>query len=311
VSPRTTVVYARGASPESDDTAGVAEAVRAARGADAVVLVVGETPSMSAEAGSRASLDLPGAQLRLAQAVQAAGVPTAVVLMNGRPLSIGWLAERVPAIVETWFLGVEHGTATADVLFGDYNPGGKLPVTFPRTVGQVPLYYDHKTTGRPPSEDNHFSSKYIDVPWTPLYPFGHGLSYTTFTYGPPRLSAAALRPGETLRAEVDVTNAGRRAGDEVVQLYVRDDVASVTRPVRELRGFRRVHLEPGETRTVRFTLGVQDLAFYDAGMTRVAEPGSFTVFVGRSSAETREARFQLTTPGAAAVPVPATCGAAP
>jgi beta-glucosidase len=213
--------------------------------------------------------------------------------MNGRPLAIGWLAERVPAIVETWFLGVEHGTATADVLFGDYAPGGKLPVTFPRAVGQVPIYYSHKNTGRPPSEDNKFSSKYIDLPWTPLYPFGHGLSYTTFAYGAPRLSATTLRPGETLRVDVDVTNTGARAGSEVVQLYVQDLVASVTRPVKELRAFRRVTLGPGERRTVSFTLRPDDLAFYDLAMRRVVEPGFFKVFVGTSSAEVAEARFEV------------------
>lgn len=307
VSQRTTVLYARGASPESDDTTGVAEAVSLTRRSDAVVLVIGETPAMSAEAASRASIELPGAQLRLAQALHATGVPTVVVLMNGRPLAIQWLHDNVPAIVETWFLGIEGGPATADVLFGDYNPGGKLPATFPRATGQVPIYYSHKNTGRPASRENKYTSKYIDLPWTPLYPFGHGLSYTTFTVSAPRLDKTTLRSGDSLHVDVDVTNTGSVAGDEVVQLYVRDDVASVTRPVKELRGFRRVSVQPGQMTIVRFVLSDRDLAFYDATMRRVIEPGRFTVFVGSSSEAVREARFDLVTPSARPVRVPEVC----
>jgi beta-glucosidase len=309
VSAGTTVRYARGASPESDDTTGIAQAVSVARGADAVVLVIGETPGMSAEASSRASIDLPGAQLRLAQAVKATGVPVVVVLMNGRPLATQWLHDNVPAIVETWFLGTEHGSATADVLFGDVNPAGRLPVTVPRVTGQIPIYYAHRNTGRPPSAPNKYSSKYLDVSFEPLYVFGHGLSYTTFEYGAPTLSATTMRPGDSLRVDVEVTNTGRTAGDEVVQLYLRDEVASIARPVRELRGFRRVHLAPGERRTVRFTLDVRDLAFYDADMHHVAEPGAFRVFAGGSSAATRDARFTLVTPRNAPVAVEAGCPA--
>ncbi|HEX5831281.1 MAG TPA: glycoside hydrolase family 3 C-terminal domain-containing protein, partial [Gemmatimonadaceae bacterium] len=290
---RARVLHARGAPVDSADTTGFAEAVRIARQADAVVLVLGEHHDMSAEARNRTSLDLPGVQRQLAQAVHATGKPVVAVLMNGRPLAIPWLAEHVPAIVEAWYLGVQTGPAVADVLFGDVNPGGKLPVTFPRTVGQVPLYYNHKNTGRPPREEERYTSKYIDAPWTPLFPFGHGLSYTTFTYGAPRLSAAEIGPTDSLVVTVDVTNSGARAGDEVVQLYVRDDAASVTRPVRALRGFRRVPLGAGETRTVRFTLGADDLAFHDQRMRRVVEPGTFTVWVGGSSAADREARFRV------------------
>jgi beta-glucosidase len=262
---------------------------------------------MSAEAASRASIDLPGAQLRLARAVRATGVPVVAVLMNGRPLAIQWLQDSVPAIVESWFPGTEGGSAVADVLFGEYNPGGKLPVTFPRATGQVPIHYDHRNTGRPADEKNHYTSKYIDVPFTPLYPFGHGLSYTTFVYGEPRLGASTLRPGETLRVSVDVTNGGARAGDEVVQLYLRDDVASVTRPVKQLRGFQRVRLAPGERRTVTFTLDEQALAFLDSSMARVVEPGTFTVYTGTSSAEVREARFRFETADGKAVRVPEKC----
>ncbi|MDQ6634390.1 MAG: beta-glucosidase BglX [Gemmatimonadota bacterium] len=309
VSAGTTVRYARGASPESDDTTGIAQAVSLARGADAVVLVIGETPAMSAEASSRASIELPGAQLRLAQAVKATGVPVVVVLMNGRPLATQWLHDNVPAIVETWFLGTEHGSATADVLFGDANPGGHLPITVPRVTGQVPIYYAHRNTGRPPSVPNKYSSKYLDVSFEPLYVFGHGLSYTTFAYGAPTLSTATMRPGDTLRVHAEVTNTGRVAGEEVVQLYLRDEVASIARPVRELKGFRRVLLAPGERRTVQFTLDVRDLAFYDADMRHVAEPGAFRVFVGGSSAATRDARFTLETPGKVPVPVEVGCPA--
>ncbi len=308
VSPGTRVLYERGASPVQDDTTGIAGAVRVAMQADAVVLVLGEVPDQSAEAASRASIELPGAQLQLAQAIAAAGKPVVVVLMNGRPLALQWLHDNVPAIVETWFLGVEHGTATADVLFGDYNPGGKLTATFPRVTGQVPIYYNHRKTGRPPTSEK-YTSKYIDVPWTPLYPFGHGLSYTSFRYAEPRLSATTMRPSDSLRIEVDVTNAGAVAGDEVVQLYVRDDVASVTRPVQELRGFHRVRLTPGETRTIGFVLDVEDLAFHDSALDRVAEPGSFTVFVGGSSVDSKQLRFTLETADGRPVRVPETCAA--
>ncbi|HEY9427973.1 MAG TPA: beta-glucosidase BglX, partial [Gemmatimonadaceae bacterium] len=293
VSPATRILRARGTSVAGSDTSGIAEAVRIARRADAVVMVLGEERDMSGESRNRAFIGLPGEQLRLAKAVQATGKPVVVVLMNGRPLATPWLAEHVPAIVESWYLGVEMGTAVADVLFGDYNPGGKLPVTVPRAVGQVPIYYNHKSTGRPPSDSDRYTSKYIDIPWTPLYPFGYGSSYTTFEYGEPRLSATEIRRGDSLVVTVSVTNSGAREGDEVVQLYLRDDVASVTRPVKELRGFRRITLRPGETRMVTFTVAADDLAFYDRAMRRVIEPGSFTVYVGTSSDSTRDARFRV------------------
>jgi beta-glucosidase len=308
--PRTNVVHAPGLANVRDTSrAGFRDAVRAARRADAIVLVVGETGDMSGEASSRASLDLPGAQRELVEAVKAAAgeKPLVVVLMNGRPLALQWLHDAVPAIVESWFLGVETGPALADVLFGAVNPGGKLPVTFPRAVGQVPLYYAHRLTGRPPAERNEYTSKYEDTPWTPLYPFGHGLSYTTFRYGAPSLSATRITPGQTLTVSVDVTNTGTRDGDEVVQLYVRDRAASVTRPVMELRGFRRVPLRPGETRTVAFRLTVDDLAFWGPGMRRIAEPGAFAVYVGASSASVREAAFTLETADGSAVAVPERC----
>jgi len=290
----TQVVYVEGTSLEGGETTGIAEAVKAAQQADAVLLFLGEHPDMSAEARNRTSLDLPGAQQALADAVAKVGKPTAAVLLNGRPLSIGPLRERVPAILEAWFPGVEGGNAVADVVFGDFNPAGKLPVTFPRTVGQVPIYYAHKNTGRPPSETERYTSKYIDVPWTPLYAFGHGLSYTTFQYGGLAVKHPRIAADGSQEVSVTVTNTGKRAGAEVVQLYVRDDVASVTRPVKLLRGFERVQLAPGQSKTVTFKLGFEDLAMYDAAMKRVVEPGSFTVFAGGNSVDTLEAKFEVT-----------------
>jgi beta-glucosidase len=298
--PGTRVVHARGTGMAAGDTSGFPAALAAARTADAVILVLGETEDMSAEANSRASLDLPGAQLELAKRIVALDKPVVVVLMNGRPLSIPWLDEHVPAIIEAWYLGVQMGPAVADVLLGDYNPSGKLPVTFPRTVGQVPLHYDHKQTGRPPVDSIKYTSKYIDVAWTPLYPFGHGLSYTTFSYAAPGLDRTRPGVGDTVTVSVAVTNTGTRAGAEVVQLYLRDDVGSSTRPVRQLRGFQKIMLAPGETRTVTFRLGPDELGVYvrslgagELGFRKVVEPGSFTVFVGGSSMTTNQARFEV------------------
>jgi beta-glucosidase len=227
------------------------------------------------------------------QLVHSTGKPTVVVLMNGRPLSIQWIADSIPAIVEAWYPGVQAGPAIADVLFGDYSPSGKLPVTIPRNVGQVPIFYNHKNTGRPPSATDSYTSQYIDVPWTPLFPFGHGLSYTKFAYDSLRLSARQIRARDSIVVSVDVTNTGSRPGDEVVQLYLRDDVASITRPVKELRGFRRISLPPGERRTVTFTLGRADFEFWGPEMKLIVEPGWFTVYVGTSSEDVHEARFEV------------------
>jgi beta-glucosidase len=293
VGPKTKVMYAKGCEIEGGSTEGFSEAVRLAQQADVVILAVGESAEMSGEAASRTSLDLPGHQLELIKAIHATGKPIIVVLMNGRPLTIGWVAENVPAILETWFAGIQAGHAIADVLFGDVNPGGKLPVTFPRTVGQVPLYYNHKNTGRPPQEDNKYTSKYLDAQWTPLFPFGFGLSYTQFRLTNLQLSATRIRRDENLTVTAEVENIGQRPGDEVVQLYIRDVAASVTRPVRELKGFRRLTLQPGEKRTVRFTLGPEQLGFYDRQMRFVVEPGEFKVYVGNSSVGGLEAGFEV------------------
>lgn len=293
--PRTRVTYAKGAASVlgGTDTTGFPAAVRAARRADAVVLVVGETQAMSGEAASRANIDLPGVQLALAKEIVATGKPVVVVLENGRPLATPWLARHAPALLETWFLGVQTGPAVADVLFGDYDPSGRLPVTVPRAVGQIPIFYDHMNTGRPPSATNHYTSKYLHLPWTPLYPFGYGLSYTTFDIGAPHLSSPTLHPGDTLVVSARVTDTGERAGTEVVQLYLHDEVRSVTPPVKELRGFRRVTLEPGRTKTVHFRVTVSDLTFWGLHHTWTYEPGWFTVYVGSSSAHVKSARFRL------------------
>jgi beta-glucosidase len=294
VSTKTQIEYVRGAAPSSKDTSGIADAERAARAADSVVLVVGEDEDMSGEARNRTGLGLPGAQQQLFERVIATGKPVTVVLMNGRPLALMKLADRAPAIVESWYLGVEHGNALADVLFGDVNPSGRLACSMPRNVGQVPLYYNHKNTGRPPSEKDRYTSKYLDVAWTPLYPFGYGLSYTSFAYSPPQLSASSIGPRDSLTVKVGVRNTGQRAGIETVQLYLRDDVASVTRPVEALRGFARVALQPGAATEVSFTLDQEDFALLGLDLQRVIEPGTFTVFTGSSSADVQSARFEVT-----------------
>jgi beta-glucosidase len=292
VSPATRVVHVKGCEVDGGGADGIGPAVEAARAADAVVLVVGESAEMSGEAASRSVLDLPGRQMDLVRAVHAAGRPTVVVLVNGRPLTIGWIAENVPAVLETWQGGTEAGHATADVLFGDVNPGAKLPVTFPRSVGQVPIYYAHKATGRPPSAEK-WTSKYLDLPVTPQFPFGHGLSYTTFELSALKLGAERVGAGDAVKVEVTVKNTGTRAGDEVVQVYVTDVAASVTRPVKQLRGFERVRLEPGASKLVSFTLGPADLGLLDARMSWVVEPGEFRVTVGNSSEGGLTARFEV------------------
>jgi len=292
VSAATQVLYAQGAGIEDTSTAGFADAVTAARRAKVAILVLGERHDMSGEAASRATLGLPGVQQQLLEAVAATGTPVVLVLMNGRPLILEWAAEHVPSIVETWFLGVEAGNATAEVLFGDVNPSGRLTATFPRDVGQIPLYYNHRNTGRPTSAEK-YTSKYIDVPVSPRYPFGFGLSYTTFAYRDLKLSAARVGPADTVRVTVTLANTGTREGTEVVQLYVHDEVGSVARPVRELKGFRRVTLKPGEARAVELRLAVRDLAFYGLDMRPTVEAGTFRVFVGPNSAEGLEASFQV------------------
>jgi beta-glucosidase len=293
VSPATRVLYAKGCDVEGGTGEGIEEAVRIARDSEVVLVAVGESAEMSGEAASRSSLDLPGRQMDLVKAVQATGRPTVAVLMNGRPLSINWISEHMPAILETWFAGTQAGHAIADVLFGDVSPGGKLVVTFPRTVGQIPIYYNHRNTGRPFDSTNKYTSKYLDLPETPLYPFGHGLSYTRFRLTDLELSARAIPPDGTVTVSAELQNVGERAGDEVVQLYLRDLVGSVTRPVKELKGFERITLQAGEKRRVAFRLTPQDLGFYNREMRFVVEPGTFSVTLGTSSVGGLEARFEV------------------
>ena len=293
VSPETKLLYAEGTDVNGDSDKGFADAVAVAQSADIVIMVMGESEAMSGEGNSRSKLGLPGNQLNLVKAVMKTGKPVVVVLMNGRPLTINWLNDHVPGILETWFLGIEAGPAIANVLFGDYNPSGKLPITFPRDEGQIPVYYSHLNTGRPVKVGDRYTSHYIDVPNTPLYPFGYGLSYTSFSYSPISLSTKHLRWNDTLKISVKLTNTGQREGTEVAQLYTRDLVASVSRPVKELKGFQRVKLSPGESTIVTFILSRNDLAFYKNDMSYGAEPGEFEVFIGGSSDAAVQSNFTL------------------
>ncbi len=268
----------------------IAAAVQVATKADVVVLVLGENEQTSREAwaptheGDRDNLDLLGNQDDLAKAILAAGKPTAVFLIHGRPNSINYIAANVPAILDGWYLGQETGTAVADVLFGDYNPGGKLPITVPRTVGQLPDYYYQKPSAK---------REYLGTTTQPLFPFGYGLSYSTFKYSNLRLAPDTIGPQEQTKVSVDVTNTGKSRGDEVAQLYIRDEVSSVTRPVKELRGFRRITLDPGQSHTVEFTLGPESLSFLNRDMHRVVEPGTFRIMVGGSSVELIETKLNV------------------
>lgn len=271
------------------------EAVKAAQQADVVVAVVGESRGMSHESSSRTNLDIPASQRALITALKATGKPLVLVLMNGRPLSIDVQQQQADAVLETWFSGTEGGNAIADVLFGDYNPSGKLPITFPRSVGQIPTYYSHLSIGRPftPGKPGNYTSQYFDEGNSPLYPFGYGLSYTDFSLSDVSLSAKTLKPGATLTASVTVKNTGKRAGETVVQLYVQDVTATMSRAVKELKNFEKVMLKPGEQKVVQFTLGENDLKFYNAQLQHVAEPGEFNVQIGLDSQNVQQNSFQL------------------
>lgn len=282
---------------EAQDTANAAQmltdAVALAKQADVVIMALGESQGMTGEAASRSNISIPENQQQLLKAVQATGKPVVLVLMNGRPLTLEWEDANIPSILETWFLGTEAGNAIADVLFGDYNPSGKITMTFPRNVGQVPIYYNHRSTGRPLDPNNKYTSKYLDVSNEPLYPFGYGLSYTKFNYGAPQLDKQQLKASEQLRVSVEVNNTGDYDGEEVVQLYIRDKTASVTRPVKELKGFEKIALKKGESRTVSFTITMDDLKFYNKDMKWTYEPGDFTVFVGTNSRDAQGVDFTL------------------
>jgi beta-glucosidase len=287
--------------PENEcaDTSGFPAAVAAAQAADQVVLALGETREMSGEAESRSMLDLPGEQEELIEAIKATGKPFAVVLFNGRPLTLEEVQADSPAILEAWFPGVEAGNAVADVVYGQVNPGGKLPVSFPRNVGQVPIFYNHKPTGRPCDVSSKYNSRHRDIlSCAPLYEFGYGLSYTTFRVSNLRLSATRVdaRRG-SVRASVDVTNTGSRAGDEVAQLYLNDPVASISQPVRRLRGFQRVSLQPGQTKTVSWTLDRDDFGYYDNRGRLVVENGRIDLYAGNTSSQSDNKRSFVVTGG--------------
>jgi len=300
VTDNTKVRFSEGCNLYDNDPTKIKTAVRDARWADVVVLVVGESAVMNGEAGSRADIGLPGIQLDLVKAVVETGTPVVAMVMSGRPLDLSWLDENVNSVMAVWALGSESGNAAADVLFGDYNPAGKLPACFPRHGGQVPIYYSYKQTGRmykgdysEPLSERVYRSKYRDVQNSPLYPFGHGLSYSTFAYFDITLSSSTLADGQSITASVRVTNQGPYDGEEVVQLYVRDLVGSVTRPVKELKGFQKVLIKNGETREISFTITPEDLAFYRLDMSWGTEPGDFKLFIGTSSDQVQEASFTL------------------
>ncbi len=275
------------------NTDGIDEAVRLANSSDVVILALGEGRHMSGEAASRTTMNLPGAQQELLEAVNATGTPVVIVLMAGRPLDINWANENVDAIVNAFYLGTRTGDAISSVLFGDHNPGGKLTFSWPYTVGQIPNVYYQKKTGRPIDPDERYTSKFIDAPNDPLFPFGYGLSYTTFDYNNMRLSDTEIRADGSITIMVDVTNTGDRSGHETVQLYSRKMVASVTQPVRLLRDFEKIYLQPGETRTVEFELHGEQLKYLDQNLEPVLEPGEVRVYVGTDVSDTIEGQFQI------------------
>lgn len=288
-----TITYVEGCKVDGTDKSGFPAAVAAARNADAVVFVMGERWDLTGEAASRSNLDVPGVQTDLLEQLAALPVPVTVVLMNGRPLTLERENALADAILDVWYPGTEGGPAVADALFGDYNPSGKLTMTFPRNVGQIPIYYNSKSTGRPIQGNEKYTSRYLDTPNTPLYPFGFGLSYTTFQYSKPIVSATTLTDSAPITVSVTVTNTGNYDGEEVVQLYVQDLIGSVTRPVKELKGFRKLMIKKGESVDVKFTLTWADLAFTRKNGTWGTEAGNYKVYVGGNSADVQEGIFAL------------------
>lgn len=275
------------------DTSGFGEAVEVAKESDVVIVAVGEDAWQSGEARSQVDIGLKGDQIALLKRITSVNDKVVVVLMNGRPLTINWVDNHIPGILETWHLGSEAGNAIADVLFGEYNPSGKLPVTFPRSVGQIPIYYNHFSTGRPVNDEgNVFWSHYTDSPNSPLYPFGFGLSYTSFQYADIALNKMSITQNDTLTVSITITNTGQRAGEEVVQCYIQDLVATPVRPVKELKDFQKISLEPGERKKVTFTLTDEDLKFHN-GDKWVIQPGRFKVFIGGNSRDVHQAGFTL------------------
>lgn len=285
VSKDTKLLYAKGCEIQGDSKDGFAEAVAVANQSDVVVLSIGESWNLSGEAKSRSNIHLPGVQEDLVKAIQATGKPVIVLINAGRPLVFNWTADNVPAVVYTWWLGTEAGNAIADVLFGDYNPSGKLPMTFPRDEGQIPVYYNHFNTGRPaPNEtETNYVSAYIDLQNSPKFPFGYGLSYTTFDYSNLKLSKNKIKSTETIEVSLDLKNTGKVTGEEVVQLYLRDKVGSVVRPIIELKDFQKVKLNAGETKRLKFSITNEKLSFYNDALEYKSEPGDFDLMIGSSS----------------------------
>jgi beta-glucosidase len=277
---------------ESGKPASMQEAADAANKADVTILFVGELAGMTGEASSRSTLDLPGDQIRLVAAMLQTKKPLVLVLESGRPLDIRWAPERVPAIIQAWFLGVQSGNAIADVLFGDVSPSGHLPLSWPRSVGEIPTYYNHKSTGRPTAPDR-WHTGYLDQSPTPLYPFGFGLTYTTFKYSDLKTEHSTVAPDGTLHVSAEIENTGKRAATEVVQLYVHDRVAPTSRPVRELKGFQRVSLAPGEHKTVEFAVKANDIGSYDPAMHWIVPPGTYDVWVAPDSASGVQGTFEV------------------
>jgi beta-glucosidase len=301
VDPKTKVLSTEGCSfLFACEAKNITKAVSLALQADVVVMALGEPTSLVGEDGARTSLDFPGHQSKLLRAVADTGKPIVLLVGSGRPLTLMNAEKKADAILQTWHLGTEAGTAVADVLFGDYNPSGKLPMSFPRSLGQVPLFYNHLPTGRPTdnkaqpeANTRTYKSRYVDVANSALYPFGYGLSYTRFAYRDLQVSSPTLTPGGSIQASVTLTNTGQRAGEEVVQLYINDKLASVSRPVKELKGFQKVLLQPGESRTISFEIREEALRFYRLDMTYGSEPGDFDVFIGGDSDTTSSVRFRL------------------
>nr|WP_199003142.1 beta-glucosidase BglX [Flavobacterium sp. ASV13] len=296
VGKNTKLLYAKGCDVDGNNKDDFAEAVETAKQADVVILSIGERRDMSGEAKSRSDLHLPGVQEDLVKAIQATGKPVVVLVNAGRPLIFNWTANNVPAIVYTWWLGTEAGNAIANVLFGDYNPSGKLPMTFPREVGQIPIYYNHYSTGRPAKNEDskNYVSAYIDLKNSPKFPFGYGLSYTKFNYSDLKLSSTKMKNNETIKVSFQLSNAGKVAGEEVVQLYLKDKFGSVVRPVLELKDFQKVKLNTGESKTIEFTIDKEKLSFYNNKLDWAAEPGDFEVMIGASSADIKlKSDFEL------------------
>ncbi len=292
VSSTTKLLYAKGCDIDDQNKNGFEEALTAAKDADVIIMSMGEASNWSGEAKSRSNIHLPGVQEELIKAMQATGKPVVVLINAGRPLIFNWTADNVPAILYTWWLGTKAGDAIANVLFGDYNPSAKLPMSFPRTEGQIPIYYNHYNTGRPAANDSdvNYVSAYIDLPNSPKFCFGYGLSYTSFNYSAITLNKTKLKTNEKLEATIIITNTGNYDGEEVVQLYIRDMVASVVRPVKELKDFQKIFLKKGETKTVKFIITVDDLKFYDNELKYDWEPGEFEIMIGTNSVDVKKAK---------------------